>query len=332
MTPPTAAVPSLPPLAGAVDVHAHYITPRLRSAMEAAGHGQPDGMPSIPDWSPEAALAAMDRTGIAAALLSVSSPGVHYGDDDAARDLARAVNDEGASLVQAHPERLGLLASLPLPDLPGALAETRHALDDLGADGITLHTSYAGRHLGDPYYEALMAELDRRCAIVLLHPTSPPCWEATSLGRPRPMLEFPLETTRAVTHLILGGVLERYPAIRFIVPHAGGALPALVDRVAAFAFASGSPPVDVFGALRKLYYDLAGFTLPRLLPALLTLTDTDHLLYGSDYPYTPDWAVQALAEALADSDCLPGKGLQPLRHGAAAALFPRLASTTSAPD
>ncbi|MGW2524400.1 amidohydrolase family protein [Streptomyces sp. NPDC001617] len=330
MTPPTA--PGPPPLAGVIDVHAHYITPRLRAAMEAAGHGQPDGMPAIPDWTPEAALAAMDRTGIAAALLSVSSPGVHYGDADAAGDLAREVNDEGASLVQAHPERFGLLASLPLPDLPGALAETRHALDDLGADGITLHTSYAGRHLGDPYYEPLMDELDRRRAVVLLHPTSPPCWEATSAGRPRPMLEFPFETTRAVTNLILGGVLDRYPAIRFIVPHAGGALPALADRVAAFALAGGGQPVDVFGALRGLYYDLAGFALPRLLPALLTLTDADHLLYGSDYPYTPDWVVHGLAEALADSDCLTGEGLETMRHGAAAALFPRLASATSARD
>ncbi|MFF4656241.1 amidohydrolase family protein [Streptomyces sp. NPDC001381] len=255
MTPPTTPVAPPPPLAGAIDVHAHYITPRLRAAMQAAGHGQPDGMPALPDWSPEAALAAMDRTGIAAALLSVSSPGVHYGDDDDARALARAVNDEGASLVQAHPGRFGLLASLPLPDLPGALAETRHALDDLGADGITLLTSYAGRHLGDPCYEALMAELDRRSAVVLLHPTSPPCWEATGLGRPRPMLEFPFETTRAVTHLVLGGVLERYPGIRFIVPHAGGTLPALADRIAAFALASGGPPVDVLGALRGLYYD-----------------------------------------------------------------------------
>ncbi|MET7694281.1 amidohydrolase family protein [Streptomyces sp. NPDC005483] len=146
------------------------------------------------------------------------------------------------------------------------------------------------------------------------------------------MQEFPFETTRAVTHLIRGGVLERHPAMRFIVPHAGGALPALADRVAAFTFASAGPPVDVLGALRRLYYDLAGFALPRLLPALLTLTDPDHLLYGSDYPYTPDWAVHALAEALAAGDCLGGKGLEAMRHRAAAALFPRLASATSAPD
>ncbi|MER5216850.1 amidohydrolase family protein [Streptomyces sp. NPDC002838] len=230
--------------------------------MTAAGHGRPDGMPGIPDWSPDAALATMDKAGIAASLLSVSSPGVHFGDDTAARELARAVNEEGAALVRSHSRRFGLLASLPLPDMPGALEEVRHAFDDLGADGIVLLTHYDGRHLGDSFYEPLMAELDRRAAVVSLHPTSPPCWEATSNGLPRPMLEFPFETARAVTGLIVGGVLDRYPGIRFIVPHAGAALPALADRIAAFALVTDGPPVDVLGALRGLYYDLAGSPSP----------------------------------------------------------------------
>ncbi|MER7834343.1 amidohydrolase family protein [Streptomyces sp. NPDC096040] len=325
MTQPADTEPAGPPLRGAIDVHAHFLTPRLRAAMEAAGHGQPDGMPAVPDWSPEAALAMMDRTGIAAALLSVSSPGVHYGDDTAARELARAVNDEGAAVVRDHPGRFGLLASLPLPDLSDALAETRYAIEDLGADGITLLTSYAGRHLGDPYYEPLMAELDRYCAVVFLHPTSPPCWEATSLGRPRPMLEFPFETTRAVANLVLNGVLDRYPAIRFVVPHAGAALPVLADRIGAFAVATQDPPVDVLGALRGLYYDVAGLPLPRQLPALLTLTDADHILYGSDYPYTPDWALHGLAQALAGSDVLTRDQRESVWRGSAEGLFPRLA-------
>ncbi len=166
--------------------------------------------------------------------------------------------------MRDHPRRFGLLAALPLPDLPGALAESRRAIDELGADGITLHTHYAGRHLGDPFYEPLMTELDQRSAVVFVHPTSPPCWEATSMARPRPMLEFPFETTRAVTHLILNGVLDRYPRIRFIVPHAGAALPAVADRVAAFALAMDGPPVDVLGALRP------ALLRPRRLPSATT--------------------------------------------------------------
>ncbi|MBK1787543.1 amidohydrolase family protein [Prauserella cavernicola] len=316
------------PLTGAIDVHAHYVTPSLRTAMEAAGHGRPDGMPSIPDWDPDAALAVMDRTGIAAMLLSVSSPGVHFGDDEAARRLARSVNDEGAALVAQSPHRFGLLASLPLPDPPGALAELRHAFDVLGADGITLLTHYEGRHLGHPCYEPLLAELDERAAVVLLHPTSPRCPEQA--GFPAPMLEFPFETTRAVASLVLSGVPERYPAIRFIVAHAGAALSALADRVTAFSFTIGERPVDVAGALGGLYYDVAGFALPRLLPALLSLTTADRLLYGSDYPFTPDGVVHGLASALATTDVLNADEHRALQCRTATRLFPRLSSSGSA--
>ncbi|WP_308800433.1 amidohydrolase family protein [Streptomyces sp. NEAU-H3] len=288
----------VPPLPGVLDAHAHYVTPALRAALEAAGHGRPDGMPAIPDWSPEEALALMDRTGVAAALLSVSSPGVHFGDDAAARALARRVNEEGAALVAAHPGRFGLLASLPLPDLAGAREEARYALDALGADGIALQTQYGGRHIGDAAFEPLLGDLSARGAVVVLHPTSPACFEAVADGFPRPMLEFPFETARAVAGLVLGGALDRHPGIRFVVPPAGGALPVLADRIAAFALASGND-VDVYGHLRRLYYDLAGFPLPRQLPALLTLTDEEHVLYGSDFPFTPGWVVEGMAATLA---------------------------------
>ncbi|MYW44170.1 amidohydrolase family protein [Streptomyces sp. SID161] len=319
--------PAAPPLDAAIDVHAHFITPRLRAAMTHAGHDRPDGVAAIPDWSPRAALAVMDGAGIAAALLSVSSPGVHLTGAAATRELARSVNEEAADIIRDHPRRLGQLATLPLPDIPAALDELRYAYDELGADGIILLTHYAGRHLGDPCYEPLMAELDRRAAVVFLHPTSPPCADATSLGRPRPMLEFPFETTRAVSNLILNGVCDRYPAVRFIVPHAGGALPALADRVAAFAAAYGDTPVDVIGALGRFYFDTAGFPLPRLLPALSTLVPDDHLLYGSDYPFTPDWVVHGLAATLAGTGELSTEQHRSLQRTAAAALFPRLAHT-----
>ncbi len=200
-----------PPLQGAIDVHAHFFTARLRAAMEDAGITQPDGMPAIPDWDPKSALRHMDEVGIQTAMLSVSSPGIDFGTPDAVRELARNVNDEGAELVRAHPGRFGLMASLPLPDLPASLAEAERALDDLGADGIALHTHYQGHYLGDPLYEPLMELLDERRAVVFLHPTSPQCWQDTSLGYPRPMIEFPFDTTRAVAHLILSGTLRRHP-------------------------------------------------------------------------------------------------------------------------
>ncbi|MGQ4432595.1 amidohydrolase family protein [Streptomyces sp. SAS_260] len=318
-----------PPLQGAIDVHAHFFTARLRAAMEDAGITQPDGMPAIPDWDPKSALRHMDEVGIQTAMLSVSSPGIDFGTPDAVRELARNVNDEGAELVRAHPGRFGLMASLPLPDLPASLAEAERALDDLGADGIALHTHYQGRYLGDPLYEPLMELLDERRAVVFLHPTSPQCWKDTSLGYPRPMIEFPFDTTRAVAHLILSGTLRRHPRISFVIPHAGAALPVLADRIAVFALMQADgPPVDVLADLATLHFDLAGFALPRALPALLNLTDARHLLYGSDFPFTPDWAVEGLARPLVDA--LDPAVRADLLHGNARRLFPRLREPRSA--
>jgi predicted TIM-barrel fold metal-dependent hydrolase len=318
---------SSPRLHSAIDVHAHFLTPRLREVMIRTGHEQPDGMPALPDWDPQTALAMMDRTGIRSAVLSVSSPGVLLSDDPAdVRDLARAVNEEGAAIVAQHPDRFGLFASLPLPDVGSAIDEIRYALDDLGADGIALETHYRGTYLGAAEFEPVMKELNDRAAVVHIHPTSPVCWSQMSLGRPRPMIEFLFDTTRALTSLALNGVLDRHPAVRFIVAHSGAALPVLADRIAAFALMENpEKPIDVLGALRRLHYDVAGFALPRALPALLSLVETDRLLYGSDYPFTPDWVAHGLAEALAGTDVLTDDDRLLLSRRNAASLFPRLA-------
>ena len=318
---------SSPPLHSAIDVHAHFLTPRLREVMIRTGHEQPDGMPALPHWDPQTALSMMDRTGIRSAVLSVSSPGVLLSDDPVdVRDLARVVNEEGAAIVAQHPDRFGLFASLPLPDVRSAIDEIRYALDDLGADGIALETHYRGIYLGAAEFEPVMKELNDRAAVVHVHPTSPACWPQTSLGKPRPMIEFLFDTTRALTSLALNGVLDRHPAVRFIVAHSGAALPVLADRIAAFALMENpEKPIDVLGALRRLHYDVAGFALPRALPALLSLVDTDRLLYGSDYPFTPDWVASGLAEALAGTDVLTDDDRVLLSRGNAASLFPRLA-------
>ncbi|MEV0248868.1 amidohydrolase family protein [Nocardia sp. NPDC050712] len=316
-----------PPFTGAIDVHAHFLTPRLREALLAAGHEHPDGMPALPDWTAAAALDLMDRTGVRAAMLSVSSPGVLLDDPLATRALARAVNEEGAAVVRDHPDRFGLFASVPLPDVTAALAETAYALDELGADGVALETNYRGTYLGDATFDPLLAELNDRKAVVHLHPTSPACWEHTSLGRPRPMLEFLFDTTRTVAQLVLDRTLDRYPDIEFIVPHAGAALPVFADRIAGFAVIEAPhAPLDVLAALRRLHYDLAGFALPRALPALLRMVAPDRLLYGSDFPFTPDWAVQGLAHALAADEQLAPAAQRAMLRDNALRLFPRLSA------
>jgi predicted TIM-barrel fold metal-dependent hydrolase len=309
--------------AGKLDVHAHYVPDSYRTALEQTGHHQPDGMPAIPEWSAREHVEAMDRLGIATALLSVTTPGVHL-DDDAARDLARAVNEAGREAVVDHPGRFGLLASLPLPDVDATIAEIAYGVDRLDVDGFVLLTHVGGTYLGDPAGEPVLAELDRRHARVLIHPTSPVCWEHTSFGRPRPMLEFLFDTTRAVVNLVLNGAVARYPNIRFLVPHAGATLPVIADRVAGFALALDvDPSVDVLRDLGALHYDLAGTPIPRQLDALLAITTIEHLHYGSDFPFTPEFVAAVAAERIDGAGDPPGSLNDVLRTNSQR-LFPRL--------
>jgi predicted TIM-barrel fold metal-dependent hydrolase len=311
---------------GRLDVHAHYLPEPYRQALERAGHAQPDGMPAIPEWSAEAHVALMDRVGIATSLLSISTPGVYVADDAAAPDLAREVNEAGRRAVVDHPGRFGLLGSLPLPDVDAAIAEIAQCIDHLDVDGFVLLTHVDGVYLGDPAWDPVFAELDRRGARVLIHPTSPVCWEHTSFGRPRPMLEFLFDTTRAVVNLVLNGVVARYPNLRLIVPHAGATLPVIADRVAAFSLILDvDPSVDVLRDLAGLHFDLAGMALPRQLPALLALTTLEHLHYGSDFPFTPDFVVELAAGQLDGAGDPPGSLAEALRANTER-LFPRLAA------
>ncbi|HEY7626766.1 MAG TPA: amidohydrolase family protein [Ilumatobacteraceae bacterium] len=313
-----------------IDVHAHFLPDRYRDALAAAGIDRPDGFPRVPTWSAEEHLAVMDRMGIDAAVLSVSSPGVRFGTGGSAADavaLARHVNDVAAATVAEHPGRFGAFASLPIPDLDESLAEIERSLDGLRLDGVNLLTNVDGVYLGDASLEPIMAELDRRQAVVFIHPTSPACWECTSLGFPRPMIEFPFDTTRAVANLLLTGTLNRYPAIRWIVPHAGGTLPFLAPRIAGVGMLLGfDDPAAIVNQLRRLHYDLAGSANEAVVAALLSLVDRSQVLYGSDWPFTPE-PVVAGGLAWVSSGANP---VTPAELTAAACrLFPRLIAQTA---
>ncbi|MEV0848384.1 amidohydrolase family protein [Streptomyces sp. NPDC049954] len=280
-----------------VDVHAHFVTDHYAELAKAAGHERPDGMPGWPSWDVDSHLALMDEGGIRTSVLSISSPGVHFGDDRAARSLAREVNEYGAGLKRDHPGRFGHFASLPLPDVTGALDELAHALDTLGSDGVTLESNAGGRYLGHPDFEPLWAELDSRRAVVFVHPTSPSCAEAVSLGRPRPMLEFIFDSTRTVSDLVFNGVLTRYPGIQWLFTHGAGTLPLLADRMELFrsGFMGGSADVPrVQEQVGRLWFDIAGTPFPNQVPALVSAFGSAQVLYGSDYCWTP--AAGALAQ------------------------------------
>ncbi|MDJ0396407.1 amidohydrolase family protein [Rhodococcus sp. G-MC3] len=293
--------PTREPVARAAltDVHAHFVTDHYVRAASHAGHAHPDGMPAWPTWNAEEHLALMDSANITRSILSISSPGVHFGDNATARALAREVNDYAAELTTAQPNRFGQFAALPLPDVDGAIIEATYALDELGADGVTFLSNAHGMYLGNPRLEPLLAELDRRHATVFVHPTSPPNWEAVALGRPRPLMEFLFDTARTVTGLVLSDHLDRFPTINWIFTHGGGVIPLLADRIELFqtAFAGGQPG-DIATLLSRLAYDSAGTPFPIQLPTLAHIVGTNRILYGSDYCFTPPAAVKAQIAAI----------------------------------
>lgn len=317
--------------ASRIDVHAHYLPIPYQRALHEAGISTTDGGMPVPAWSVENHLAHMQRAGIMTSILSLSSPGVAFLDGNVARRLARSVNEAGSDLKRQHRGKFGFFATLPLAAVPDAMEELGYALDHLGADGVCLETNSRGIYLGDPSFTPLFAELNERGAVVYLHPTSPACSHQLCMGFPAPLLEFPVDTARAAVSLIFNGTLKRFPRLKVILSHAGGALPILAGRIAGFAETPFATPRPAGGArevvdlIRSMYFDLALSASPATFQVLLQLTSISHLLFGSDFPWAPRSAIEKNDQALADilSNCSAVER-QMIEYGNAGALFPSL--------
>ncbi|MFH8409153.1 amidohydrolase family protein [Streptomyces sp. NPDC018019] len=312
------------PFPARIDVHQHIVPPVWAETL--AAQGLDSGGWAIPGWSPKSAIAMMDEQGIATGVLSVTAPGVHLGDDAQARDLARAVNEYGAEVVKDSPDRFGHFAGLPLPDVDAAVAEAVHALDTLHADGVVLMSNARGRYLGDPDFEPLWAELDRRGANVFIHPAQPPM--DLLPGTPAPLADYVFDTTRSALNLVLNGVMHRYPNVRVILSHGGGFLP-----YAAYRFTGLTSTVvdrertaeDILRDLKRFYFDTALSASPSALPALLAFAEPGHILYGSDWPFAPQDAGSYYNHYLETyPDYAPGQA-DAIDRKNAEILFPRLA-------
>jgi predicted TIM-barrel fold metal-dependent hydrolase len=312
-----AQAPAAPP--HRIDVHTHFSAPGFIAAITARNTGQRPLM----EWTPAKTLEDMDRDGVATSIVSTSEPNVWFGDNGAARRLARECNEYGARLMADHPGRFGFFTTLPLPDVDGALREIEFAFDTLKADGACFMSSYQGRYLGDPAFAPVMDELNRRKAVVYTHPFRAECCvnllpEGRALG-----ITLATETTFTIASVLFSGTVTRCPDIRFIWSHGGGTMPYITGRFNA----GNSPemkerlPRGVLFEIQKMYYDTAQAYNAYTLPTLTKLVPMPHLLFGSDYPFA---RAEVVAKGLADYP-FTAADRRAIERDNAVALFPRLA-------
>jgi predicted TIM-barrel fold metal-dependent hydrolase len=311
-----------------VDVHHHFMSNVYLDAVGVERVGAQGSAGRADPWTAEQSLAFMDEADIAAALLSVSSPGVEMPTASATIDLARLCNDCQAGIVSNNPKRFGSLAILPLPHIEACLHEIAHSLDDLSADGIVVMSNYAGVYLGDPRFWPVMEELDRRKAVVLVHPNAPRGFVGFP-GVSLSTLEFPFDTARSIVSMLYHGTAARFPNIRFIWSHAGGVMPYLLGRTGVLSERNAAfeqrGPESLADAMRRFYYDVTQSTHPATLRSLCAVTGVDHILFGSDCPFAKERQVGIAIGDLARSD-LGATAIQAIERDNSLSLFPRMRS------
>lgn len=271
----------------------------------------------LPKWSVESHLEFNDSIGVGKAILSISSPGVYFGDIERAAILARRCNEYTAEIKLQHPTRFGFFASVPLPDVDRAIAEAEYALTHLNADGIVLMSSYDTIYLGDPRFATFFDAMHRLQATVFVHPTSPCSVSANVPGAPgkfhplpipNPFSEFFFDSSRTAFSLLMNDTFNRCSGMKMILSHAGCVLPPLIDRFQSVASGEFFPiAVAPTESLQKtiferVYFDLAGVVLPNQLPSLLRIADPKKMFYGTDYPFTPVPTALKFAKMLEETD------------------------------
>ena len=310
-----------------IDTHHHFYPPAYQKTQIdwEDQHKVPHfGVQSA--WTPQNDIEAMDKDGITTSMLSLAStPGVWFdAGPQAAHDMARLCCDFAADMVRDHPGRYGLFAPLSMLDVDVTLKEIEYVFDTLKADGVNLQTNYGDKWLGDAVYKPVLEELNRRKAVVYVHPLVASCCGNLNVGTFPAVIEVPHDTTRTVVSLLLSGTFARLRDINWLFSHAGGTIPFLAGRLEAFydqraRGPNGFAPDGVEAELRRLYYDTANATHPASMAALLALVPVSQITYGTDYPYFSLNQIEKLRQQnLAPAD------LEAIASGNASRLVPRL--------
>ena len=292
---PRASLTQAPARPHRIDVHQHFVSPSYYAMLTARNTpaSPVPGFAAWKDYSPARVVESLDMLGIATAMLSITAPGVWFGDAEEARRLAREMNEYAAGrMVGDHRGRFGLFAVLPLPDVEGSLREIEYALDTLRADGVGLLTSYGNAWLGDPSFAPVLDELNRRKAVVYVHPTDAACCLGLLPRVPNQMLEYPMDTMRTITSLIVSDTATRCPDVKFIFSHAGGPLVGVAGRLlgqemSAENLAKPAASNSRLHHLRRFYYDTAASANPINMQSLKALVGLSQIVFGTDSPFVP---------------------------------------------
>ena len=264
-----------------IDMHSHYFPKKYYDLLEKYGITHPDNV-YVPEWSLQDQLDKMEKSNIIYTALSITSPFFSFVDPSELAQAVRECNEEGSEIANGNSNRIGLLASLPLPDVQASLEEIRYCTEHLNVKGFALPTHANGIYMGNPALDPVMQALDDIGALVTLHPTSPALViENVNETLPIPLFEFYVDTTRAMLNMVYRKVFDRFPNIRFVMPHAGGCFTVITERLSSGAGAA----LDIKGNMKKMYFDLAGNPLPLHLPVLLDTVGIDRIVYGVDFPY-----------------------------------------------
>ena len=314
-----------PPL---IDTHYHFYPPDYQKAwLDWEDKRKIPHFPTQVAWTKAKGIEEMDQNGVTASVLSIAStPGVWFDFDAAAAStMARSCNDYAAEMMRDYPGRFGLFATLSMLDIDATLKEIEYAFDTLKADGVGLQTNYGDKWLGDPVYKPVLEELNRRKAVVYVHPLVAACCGRLSVGAFPAVIEVPHDTTRTVTSLLLSGTLARLRDIKWLFSHGGGTVPMLAGRIEAFytqrASAGGIAPDGIEAEFRRLHYDTANATHPASMAALMKLVPASQITYGSDYPYFQLDQIKVLRGM-----GLPADQLTAIESGNATRLIPRLSA------
>lgn len=311
--------------AGRIDTHHHALPEEMRRWAIDRGLLPPQGGPTWASWTVDDALDVMEANDIAAAVVSAPVPSQAFQDRALAEEGVRVCNESYAHLVADHPTRFGFFANVAPLHVDLAIEQAAYALDELGADGVILMTTAGGRYLGDPAFDPLFAELNRRHAVVFTHPDRLPDSHIEIPGVDEFIADYMLDTTRAALSLIASGTMRRYPDLSIILSHAGGFLPYAAGRVeSAGRQGEGPDPAEFRNALRRFHYDTAMPMSPNATPSLLAAAGPTQILYGTDFAARPAGEVGVITAALDRDPAVDRHTRRAIDRGNALRLLPRL--------